>query len=130
MLKQCHEIHIRWVSMTQYRGGPPFVSRLSPGLHVFFTPLKDQSEYVSIASSIYADAMLTSRSVLLCPLLRKVFGSHVRCVSPQVLEALLPQPPKRCGLICTGKFHSSASIIRALCFLGSIPVLPASTILG
>ena len=46
VLKQCHEVHIRWVSPVSYQSSPPFASKLSPGLQTFFTPLKD-SLYVS-----------------------------------------------------------------------------------
>ncbi|KAI9869701.1 MAG: protease B nonderepressible form, partial [Pleopsidium flavum] len=67
VLKQCHELHIRWASPEYYRSTVPFVSRVSPGLHVFFTPQRNHS----------AD--------LLCPILRKVFGDRIKCQSPEVL---------------------------------------------
>lgn len=38
VLKQCHELHIRWASTIPYDVLPPFASRLSPGLHVSYTP--------------------------------------------------------------------------------------------
>ncbi|KAF2457234.1 hypothetical protein BDY21DRAFT_345296 [Lineolata rhizophorae] len=63
-LKQCHELRIRWVSESPYDSTPPFVARLSPGLHVFFTPRRDE----------LADS--------LCPMLKKVFGQNLKCTSP------------------------------------------------
>lgn len=44
--EQWHELHIRWASDTPYVAPPPFTSRVSPGLHVFFTPQEDKSELV------------------------------------------------------------------------------------
>lgn len=38
VLKASHELHIRWVSESPYQSITPLVSRLSPGLHVFYTP--------------------------------------------------------------------------------------------
>ncbi|KAF1839008.1 PIG-X-domain-containing protein [Decorospora gaudefroyi] len=39
LLQQWHELHIRWASDRPYAAIPPFTSRVSPGLHLFFTPL-------------------------------------------------------------------------------------------
>lgn len=38
VLKASHQIHIRWVSEKPYDGIGPLVGRMSPGLHVFYTP--------------------------------------------------------------------------------------------
>ena len=38
VVKKSYEVHIRWVSEKAYEGMGPLVSRLSPGLHVFYTP--------------------------------------------------------------------------------------------
>ena len=37
LLKASHELHIRWSSSRSYKTIAPLVSRLSPGLHVFWT---------------------------------------------------------------------------------------------
>jgi hypothetical protein len=42
-LKQAHELHIRWAAERAYAGILPWASRISPGLHVQFTPLKEKS---------------------------------------------------------------------------------------
>ncbi len=52
VLKQCHELHIRWISSTPYASIAPFVSRASPGLHVFFTPQRNRSAYVRMSLSL------------------------------------------------------------------------------
>ncbi|KAF1851018.1 PIG-X-domain-containing protein [Cucurbitaria berberidis CBS 394.84] len=44
VFQQWHEFHIRWASSTAYTATPPFTSRVSPGLHIFFTPLKSTPE--------------------------------------------------------------------------------------
>jgi len=36
-----HELHVRWVSPEKYATFGPLLSRLSPGLHVFYTPQQD-----------------------------------------------------------------------------------------
>ncbi|ESZ93721.1 hypothetical protein SBOR_5906 [Sclerotinia borealis F-4128] len=64
VLKASHELHIRWVSPTQYDTASPLLSRLSPGLHVFYSPQRN-----------------SNNSDLLCPALRKIFG-EIDCVSP------------------------------------------------
>lgn len=38
VLKASYEVHVRWVSDRAYESRAPVVSRLSPGLHVFYTP--------------------------------------------------------------------------------------------
>ncbi|KKZ65200.1 hypothetical protein EMCG_08960 [[Emmonsia] crescens] len=66
VLKQCQELHIRWSSQYVYDAVPPFASRVSPGLHVFYTPA-DQGR----------------PATLLCPLLRKVFDDKLKCYLPE-----------------------------------------------
>lgn len=38
VLRDSHELHIRWVRSSVYETLDPLSSRLSPGLHVFYTP--------------------------------------------------------------------------------------------
>jgi len=38
ILKESHELHIRWSSPTAYEAVSPLLSRLPPGLHLFYTP--------------------------------------------------------------------------------------------
>jgi hypothetical protein len=39
VLEECHQLHVRWASERRYDTFAPFSSRISPGLHVFFTPV-------------------------------------------------------------------------------------------
>jgi hypothetical protein len=43
VLEDSHELHIRWVNKTPYDAIAPLVSRLSPGLHVFYTPQRNSN---------------------------------------------------------------------------------------
>lgn len=41
VLKASHELHVRWVGEGVFETRAPLVARLSPGLHVFYTPLRN-----------------------------------------------------------------------------------------
>ena len=43
VLKQAHELHIRYVNRVSYESISPLISRLSPGLHVYYTPQRNSS---------------------------------------------------------------------------------------
>src|ERR1700753_328545 len=43
VLRTCHELHIRWSTAQSYNLVAPYTSRVSPGLHVSFTPLQGRS---------------------------------------------------------------------------------------
>ncbi|KAL2074922.1 hypothetical protein VTL71DRAFT_8702 [Oculimacula yallundae] len=73
VLKASHELHIRWVGENVFETRAPLVARLSPGLHVFYTPLRNEGS-----------------SEFLCPLLKKVFGD-LDCLSPEESFTTLPR---------------------------------------
>ncbi|KAF2142789.1 uncharacterized protein K452DRAFT_357874 [Aplosporella prunicola CBS 121167] len=83
VLKQCHELHLRWASSEPYTATPPFTSRVSPGLHAFFSPRKGQQP----------DG--------LCPLLKKLFDDDLKCASPK--ESFIGLP------VLSERFSSSAA---------------------
>ncbi|KAK2770196.1 protease B nonderepressible form [Emmonsiellopsis sp. PD_33] len=85
VLKQCHELHIRWAAQYPFEAVPPFASRVAPGLHVFYTPGGKGEE-----------------NSLLCPLLRKVFDDGLKCVVP---EKSFITPP-----ILSTRFASTSSL--------------------
>ncbi len=43
VLEASHELHIRWVDQEPYEAISPLVSRMSPGLHVFYTPQRNSN---------------------------------------------------------------------------------------
>lgn len=52
VLKRSYEVHVRWVSERPFESRAPAVSRLSPGLHVFYTPqMGGSKQYVRRHSS-------------------------------------------------------------------------------
>ncbi|KAF3894903.1 hypothetical protein GTR04_2958 [Trichophyton interdigitale] len=66
VLKKCRDLRIRWASERPYAAVAPFSSRVSPGLHVVFTPASSGSSGES-----------------LCRLLQKSFNSQIDCtISP------------------------------------------------
>ncbi|KAI4123681.1 MAG: hypothetical protein LQ347_006059, partial [Umbilicaria vellea] len=87
VLKQCHELHIRWVSSNPYSSILPFVSRASPGLNLFFTPRQNRS----------VDQ--------LCPLLQKIFGLHLKCSTPQDTFTGLPMVSERFATSSAFQYH-------------------------
>lgn len=47
LLRDLEELHLRWATSASYDTLEPFSSRLSPGLHVSYTPVKeDQDPFV------------------------------------------------------------------------------------
>ncbi|CAG8212654.1 unnamed protein product [Penicillium salamii] len=79
ILEQSRGLHLRWASERPYDALAPFASRVSPGLHVHYTPLKagDSSEE-------------------LCTLLRTVVGpdedaQYKDCTKPE--ESFISPPP-------------------------------------
>ncbi|KAF4264523.1 protease B nonderepressible form [Aspergillus fumigatus] len=73
VLKSSHELHIRWATERPYEIGAPFSSRISPGLHVYYTP-----------------GTARETGVGLCSLLKTVFDESLEC---QSLRSSFIQPP-------------------------------------
>lgn len=65
VLRDSHELHIRWSQEKPYATTGPFLSRIPPGLHIQYTPLKEDNQ---------TDDQL-------CSLVRTLFGSQPRCES-------------------------------------------------
>jgi hypothetical protein len=42
ILRESHELHVRWASPLAHESIGPWNSRLPPGLHVFYTPQQGQ----------------------------------------------------------------------------------------
>jgi PIG-X / PBN1 len=83
VLRNCHELHIRWSKPKSYDLVAPYISRVAPGLHVSFTPLQDRS------------------AKRLCTLLKDFFGQRLKCGS---VDSAFTTPP-----ILSGRFASTAS---------------------
>ncbi|GLI79425.1 protease B nonderepressible form [Penicillium ochrochloron] len=102
VLEQSHELRLRWATERSFDAIAPFASRISPGLHVHYTPLaSDQS------------------SEALCSLLRVVFGTHkdgeavVDCTTPE--DSFITPP------LLSTRFAAAAS----LQYYTRLPSLPS-----
>lgn len=60
LLKASHELRIRWSSPQNYETIAPLVSRLSPGLHVFYTPQRSSNSSYDLAPACSIYIVLTS----------------------------------------------------------------------
>ncbi|CRG88608.1 Protein pbn1 [Talaromyces islandicus] len=89
VLTATHEFHIRWATERNYDAVSPFLSRVSPGLHVYYTPLEGKKNEGNLAFQ-------------LCPSLRELFGKDIKCHS---LQESFTQPP-----ILSSRFSSAASL--------------------
>jgi hypothetical protein len=83
-----HEFHIRWASPKPYTSTPPFTSRVSPGLHIFFTPSDSTSEDE------------------LCRQLHDVVGSEVKCSSTSETSIKLPTLSERFSMSAALQYYS------------------------
>lgn len=96
VLRQCHELHIRWASEKSYTSIPPYVSRISPGLHAFFTPHKG------------------SPADLLCPMLKKVFGDNLKCESPKDTFIGMPILSERFSMSSASQYYQLLPSLKDL----------------
>ncbi|KAL4788085.1 PIG-X [Aspergillus varians] len=74
VLRQCHQLHVRWASTKGYEAVSPFSSRISPGLHVFYSP---------VAAAGEEDGSEGASRELVCTMLKKIFDDGLRCESPE-----------------------------------------------
>ncbi|GME29002.1 PIG-X/PBN1 domain-containing protein [Neofusicoccum parvum] len=88
VLNQSHELHIRWTSPEPYTPTPPYVSRISPGLHVYFTPRKGQ------------------KAEALCPTLKTVFGDELKCETPSDTFIGTPILAERFSMSASSQYHN------------------------
>jgi hypothetical protein len=72
VLRNCQQLHIRWSTAQTQDLVAPYVSRITPGLHVGFTPVQGRS------------------AKRLCSLLRQTFGQRLKCDS---VETAFTSPP-------------------------------------
>ncbi|KAG0155825.1 hypothetical protein PDIDSM_2998 [Penicillium digitatum] len=53
VLEQSHELHLRWASEGSFDAVVPFSSRVSPGLHVHYTPLNSESSSEALCTLLH-----------------------------------------------------------------------------
>ncbi|KAL4737516.1 protein pbn1 [Aspergillus similis] len=94
VLRQCHQLHIRWASERAFEAVSPLSSRISPGLHVFYSPAE--------AGTAKRDS--EGREPL-CTLLKKVFDDGLRCESPEKSFITPPILSKRFASTAAYQFY-------------------------
>lgn len=111
LLAGAHELHVRWSAADEYSAVAPLYSRVSPGLHVSYTPRKDKASDGRKGKGDGPDAQQRSREERqgfaaakglsldlgkaeddLCYAIKSVFGAQVDCRSLEVggLQACWP----------------------------------------
>ncbi|RMZ73281.1 Glycosylphosphatidylinositol-mannosyltransferase I PIG-X PBN1 [Pyrenophora seminiperda CCB06] len=100
ILQKWHELHLRWASPKSHAGIPPFTSRVSPGLHVFFTPLPDTPE----------DALCSQLHWLISP---EVYQGNLKCSTTASSSTKLPILSERFSMSATSQFYAYLDDIEA-----------------
>ncbi|KAL7795782.1 cytochrome P450 [Trichoderma ceciliae] len=62
LLRDLQELHLRWATSASYDTLEPFSSRLSPGLHVSYTPLKEDQDPEKLCTALQAFGRLDCSS--------------------------------------------------------------------
>lgn len=83
VLERSHELHLHWVSEQPFNKSGPYLSSLTPGLHVHYTPSTDSNNQ-------------------LCLTLKRIYSSSLRC---NMTTSSFSQPD-----ILSERFASSASL--------------------
>ncbi|KAF2012773.1 PIG-X-domain-containing protein, partial [Aaosphaeria arxii CBS 175.79] len=85
--EQLHEFHLKWSSNEPYESVTPFTSRVSPGLHIFYTPSKD-----------HPDANF-------CPLFKEIIGDDLPCENPKESSIQLPVLSERFSMSASNELY-------------------------
>ncbi|KAJ5795077.1 Glycosylphosphatidylinositol-mannosyltransferase I PIG-X/PBN1 [Penicillium paradoxum] len=102
VFEQSHELHLRWASERSYDAVAPFTSRVSPGLHVHYTPLTSDSS-----------------SEALCTLLRTVVApnqdsQYKNCLKPEDSFITPPLLSTRFASSASFQYHTQLTSIESL----------------
>ncbi|UKZ81252.1 hypothetical protein TrVFT333_009024 [Trichoderma virens FT-333] len=62
LLRDLEELHLRWATPASYNTLEPFSSRISPGLHVSYTPLKEDHDPEKLCTALQAFGRLDCSS--------------------------------------------------------------------
>ncbi|KAJ9611523.1 protease B nonderepressible form [Cladophialophora chaetospira] len=95
-LRQCHELHMRWAPETLYNTTAPFFSRISPGLHVQYTPLNE------------------TQPDRLCNLVHRLFGKQLKCESPHATFISPPLVSERFAQTSSLQYYSHLPSLKHL----------------
>lgn len=96
-------MHLRWQSPEAYTATPPFTSRVSPGLHAFFTPLEKKAE----------DGFCDALHDMISPDLKCVSGKE-SATSPSVLSERFAMSASKQFYAYLGKVDSRKDMLKRL----------------
>lgn len=120
VLINSHELYIRWTPEDTYSTHAPYLSRASPGLHVFYTPLEGASDD------------------LVCPMLRKAFDDDLNCQSPNatfirpsnIATEFSNTPSLQYHSVLPNLDHLVAYLQRTICPHSSLSCIHATALLA
>ena len=95
VLSRTHELHVRWTPENNHNTATPFLARISPGLHVFYTSLAGHSDD------------------LVCPILSRAFDPNLKCQSPNVTFTTPPVLSQRFSSSSSLQYYSSLPSLKA-----------------
>ncbi|KAF2128292.1 PIG-X-domain-containing protein [Dothidotthia symphoricarpi CBS 119687] len=95
-LTQWNQLHIRWASERAYSTIPPFTSRVSPGLHIFFTPLE------------------TTPPTALCHALHAAISPDLKCASNNETAIQLPKLSDRFSMSTASQYYTHLPSLEPL----------------
>ena len=96
VLERAHELHLHWATESNYNTSTPLFSRISPGLHISYTPLKEQQEDE------------------LCPLLHKILAKDLKCLSVKETFTTPSLISSRFAATPSFQYHSQLSSLSRL----------------
>ncbi|KAK5272328.1 protease B nonderepressible form [Exophiala xenobiotica] len=97
LLRESHELHLRWAGDHTYDTTAPFLSRISPGLHIQYTPLRENQA-----------------SDRLCELLHNVFDEDLRCDTPRTTFISPPLVSERFAQTASLQYYSLLPSVKRL----------------
>ena len=120
VLVNAQELHIRWSPEHRFDTVAPYLSRIAPGLHLFYTPAT------------------TGHNDLICLTLQKVFSPDLKCVSPgttfikpDILESEFKTTPAlQYHSVLPNLDHLITYVQRTLCPHSSLSCIQSTSLLS
>ncbi|KAL4957525.1 PIG-X [Aspergillus filifer] len=112
VLRQAHEVHIRWSREGRYDAVSPLGSRVSPGLHVFYSPLVSSGKEAAGESESEREG--SRAGIALCTLLKKLFDDGLDCQSAEKSFITPPVLSTRFASTAAYQYHSLLPSLRNL----------------
>ncbi|KAL4966775.1 uncharacterized protein BDV14DRAFT_207843 [Aspergillus stella-maris] len=105
VLRHTHEVHIRWSREGKYEAVSPMGSRVSPGLHVFYSPLVSAGKFGEGVES-EGEGEGSRAGIALCTLLKNIFDDGLNCESAEKSFITPPILSTRFASTAAYQYHS------------------------